>query len=153
VDTSDKIALVALGISGVALLISGLAARFAHRQAVAAEESNRINAGPTWRVVPTTDTKYALTNVSDYVQTGVSIDGSRILCHHANLPKKATISVGEAARWQFTMAAMSGETLPDYIYVRWNAMRPTPSRWAFWRKPWVAVPVEPRVQPLVAYGS
>ncbi|PSR63980.1 hypothetical protein C8259_09010 [Nocardia nova] len=70
-------------------------------------------------MVKASDTKYRLVNVSDHDITGVSIDASRIPCQHSNLPYNATIAVGSGSKdgHVFTMAAISGASLPKHIYV------------------------------------
>ncbi|MEV6340462.1 hypothetical protein AB0M12_37790 [Nocardia vinacea] len=144
--TSDKIALAALVASVIAIVISIVAATYARRQAIAAEEANRLNARPTWRVKRTTSTQFGLFNVSNHAHTGVSIDGSRITCQNSGLPDRATIPGGDDNRYQFTMTPMRNETLPEFIYVRWDGMRPKPSFWKFWRDRYVAVAVEQSIE-------
>lgn len=144
---------VALVVSIIAAIGAIAAAAYARRQAIATEEANRINAGPTWRVIDATDTRFKLVNISRQVATGVTIDGSRIGCFNGRLPEKATISVGDKAGHVFDMAAMSGEQLPDVLYVQWDAIRPNRIGRLLKRNPWEAVPVERRPRPMVAYGD
>ena len=146
-EFTDWISVAAVIVSTVALIVAGVAAYYAKRQADATEEANRLRVGQRWRVVEHTLTQWKLLNVSQFVATEVEIDLSRIECHVAGQPEKATIGVGNEGH-VFTMMGGTGQPpLPSHVYVRWAE---GPRRKG--RPEWVAVPLEPRVRPLVTRG-
>ncbi|WP_040714145.1 hypothetical protein [Nocardia takedensis] len=142
-DTSDWIATFAAVASGLALIVSILAAQFSRRQAAASEYANQLAAGQRWRVVDETDTHWKLLNVSQFAASGVEVDAARIECHTSNLPVKVTIGVGADIHkdgHRFTMMGGSGQPdLPTHLYVRW-AEGPKKKG----KPDWMAVPVERR---------